>query len=120
MPACHACDRRPPPHLVSRSSSELIFAVAILALAWIKLQARSGKTLVFAADGASADAVCQVLAGGDVPHVVYHKSRPMGEQAAALAALREQPGCVMVCTDAAARGLDVEDIKHVVQVRRSG
>ncbi|KAG2443015.1 hypothetical protein HYH02_009431 [Chlamydomonas schloesseri] len=78
-------------------------------------QAGSGKTLVFAADGASADAVSQVLAGGDVPHVVYHKSRPMGEQAAALAALREQPGCVMVCTDAAARGLDVEAIKHVVQ-----
>eukprot|EP00198_Chlamydomonas_reinhardtii_P014013 XP_001703350.1 predicted protein [Chlamydomonas reinhardtii] len=78
-------------------------------------QARSGKTLVFAADGASADAASEVLAGGNVPHVVYHKSRPMGEQAAALATLREQPGCVMVCTDAAARGLDVEDIKHVVQ-----
>lgn len=73
---------------------------------------------MFAADGASADAASEVLAGGNVPHVVYHKSRPMGEQAAALATLREQPGCVMVCTDAAARGLDVEDIKHVVQVSR--
>ncbi|GIL99171.1 hypothetical protein Vretimale_4395 [Volvox reticuliferus] len=80
-------------------------------------QARRGKTLIFAADGASADAVSELLFGGHVPHVVYHKSRPKLEQAAALEALREQDGTVMVCTDAAARGLDVQGITHVVQVR---
>ncbi|GFR41287.1 hypothetical protein Agub_g1802 [Astrephomene gubernaculifera] len=78
-------------------------------------QARSGKTLVFAADGASADAVSEVLAGGHVPHVVYHKSRNMADQAAAMETLRSQDGAVMVCTDAAARGLDVQGITHVVQ-----
>ncbi|GIL99170.1 hypothetical protein Vretimale_4395 [Volvox reticuliferus] len=78
-------------------------------------QARRGKTLIFAADGASADAVSELLFGGHVPHVVYHKSRPKLEQAAALEALREQDGTVMVCTDAAARGLDVQGITHVVQ-----
>ncbi|EFJ41914.1 hypothetical protein VOLCADRAFT_98000 [Volvox carteri f. nagariensis] len=78
-------------------------------------QARRGKTLIFAADGASADAVSELLHGGQVPHVVYHKSRPKPEQSAALQALRQQDGTVMVCTDAAARGLDVQGITHVVQ-----
>ncbi|GIL43298.1 hypothetical protein Vafri_1083, partial [Volvox africanus] len=78
-------------------------------------QARRGKTLIFAADGASADSVSELLSGGHVPHVVYHKSRPKPEQTAALEALRAQDGTVMVCTDAAARGLDVQGITHVVQ-----
>lgn len=75
-----------------------------------------GKTLVFAADGAAAERAAAVLAGGGVRHVVYHKSRPMAEQAAALEELRGREGAVMVCTDAAARGLDVQGITHVVQV----
>lgn len=74
-----------------------------------------GKTLVFAADGAAAERAAAVLAGGGVRHVVYHKSRPMAEQAAALEELRGREGAVMVCTDAAARGLDVQGITHVVQ-----
>ncbi|KAG2499282.1 hypothetical protein HYH03_002860 [Edaphochlamys debaryana] len=77
--------------------------------------ARQGKTLVFAGDGAAADNVSHVLTGGGVPHVVYHKSRPVSDQAAALEALRSRQGTVMVCTDAAARGLDVADIGHVIQ-----
>ncbi len=75
-----------------------------------------GKTLVFVADGAAAERAAAVLAGGGVRHVVYHKSRPMAEQAAALEELRGREGAVMVCTDAAARGLDVQGITHVVQV----
>ncbi len=83
-------------------------------------QARRGKTLIFAADGASADTVSELLSGGHVPHVVYHKSRPKPEQVTALQTLREQDGTVMVCTDAAARGLDVQGITHVVQVGGTG
>ncbi|KXZ56712.1 hypothetical protein GPECTOR_1g641 [Gonium pectorale] len=78
-------------------------------------QAGRGKTLIFAADGAAANAVSEVLSGSSVQHVVYHKSRTMAEQAEALETLRTQQGAVMVCTDAAARGLDVQGIAHVVQ-----
>ena len=50
----------------------------------------------------------------------YHKGVPQEERAAALERMGSEQGVVMVCTDAAARGLDVPDITHVVQVRPSG
>jgi len=28
--------------------------------------------------------------------------------------------CIMVCTDAVARGIDIQDVTHVVQVRKEG
>ena len=44
----------------------------------------------------------------------------MGERAEALERMQQQPGGIMVCTDAAARGIDIQDITHVVQVRKKG
>jgi superfamily II DNA/RNA helicase len=46
---------------------------------------------------------------------VYHKNRALEAQRAALAALQQGPSGVMVCTDAAARGLDIADVTHVIQ-----
>ena len=42
---------------------------------------------------------------------------PAAERAEALARISQGAGLVLVCTDAAARGLDVPDVTHVVQVR---
>lgn len=46
---------------------------------------------------------------------MYHKNRPMAEIAAALAAMQSSPSGIMVCTDAAARGIDIQDVTHVIQ-----
>lgn len=83
-------------------------------------QARRGKTLIFAADGAATERISELLSGGHVPHLVYHKNRSKLEQTSALQTLRQEDGTVMLCTDAAARGLDVQGITHVVQVNGEG
>lgn len=46
---------------------------------------------------------------------MYHRGVPLAARASALEAMQRGDG-VMVCTDAAARGLDVQGITHVVQV----
>ncbi len=48
-------------------------------------------------------------------HVVYHKNRPVAETKQALVSMQQEPCGVMVCTDAAARGLDIQGVTHVVQ-----
>jgi hypothetical protein len=99
-----------------------------------ELRGGQGRMLVFARDVASAEATAAALqqgaqlpaaAAGDnsgsgsggIPVLLYHKGVPAGERAAALARMSSQRGLVMVCTDAAARGLDVPEVTHVVQVR---
>lgn len=81
------------------------------------LQAGRGRMLVFARDVAAAGATAADLAGAGLPVLQYHKGVPAAERAVALGRMRAEQGLVMVCTDAAARGLDVPDVSHVVQVR---
>lgn len=47
---------------------------------------------------------------------MYHKKVPMAERENALLSMQQQSGGIMVCTDAAARGIDIQDVTHVVQV----
>lgn len=46
---------------------------------------------------------------------VYHKNLPMLESQAALLSMQTSGSGVLVCTDAAARGLDIQNITHVIQ-----
>ncbi|GJP41882.1 hypothetical protein CLOM_g1504 [Closterium sp. NIES-68] len=58
------------------------------------------------------------VAAGEVADVawcaVYHKDVPLDERERALRRFQERGG-VLVCTDAASRGIDVEHVSHVVQ-----
>lgn len=81
------------------------------------LASGAGRMLVFASDVASADATADALEAGGRPVLRYHKGVSLTARADALARMSSEGGVVMVCTDAAARGLDVPDITHVVQVR---
>ena len=107
-----------------------------------QLQQGRGRMLVFCRDVASAAATAAALASGGGAGgpssrsssissagstaggagsarqavLVYHRDVPTAERAAALARMAGEEGLVMVCTDAAARGLDMPDITHVVQV----
>lgn len=77
--------------------------------------AGNGRTLVFAKDVASADRVASVLSRDGVNVVVYHKSVSVEDRAKALEHIASADNAVMVSTDAAARGIDIPDVQHVVQ-----
>ncbi|KAK9865803.1 hypothetical protein WJX84_008706 [Apatococcus fuscideae] len=75
----------------------------------------SGRTLVFASTTNAANAVAELLAQSHLEVVIYHRNIPVADQADALKRMSSERGLVMVCTDAAARGLDIPHVTHVVQ-----
>lgn len=75
------------------------------------------KILVFADDKESADAVSGLLAEEALPHVLYHKGVNAYERAQALEAAVRSDSVVMVSTDAAARGIDIPGVTHVIQAQ---
>ncbi|KAG1671885.1 hypothetical protein FOA52_003452 [Chlamydomonas sp. UWO 241] len=80
--------------------------------------AGTAKVLVFAGTTTSADEVSALLSSEGLEHSVYHKGIAGADREAALQAMAAPctgSARVMVCTDAAARGLDVPDVTHVVQ-----
>lgn len=70
-------------------------------------------------DGVPMRSACKGRRPGAPRHAVLRcAARTPATQADRVAALERmaaQGGCVMVCTDAAARGLDLPDVSHVVQ-----
>ena len=85
-------------------------------LAALREAPAGARTLVFANTVASAAALAERLA--DEPGVrsaAYHSGVPTVERFATLAAFRAGEVDVLVCTDSAARGLDVPGVAHVVQ-----
>lgn len=72
-------------------------------------------TMVFANTVEAVEAIAQVLHKAGIPCLHYHMDSPMEERTKNLIDF-EQNGGVFVCTDAAARGLDIPNISHVIQV----
>lgn len=78
-------------------------------------QNRSGRTLVFAKDGSAVENVADVLKSAGITAMVYHSKIPTFERERMLESFSNSAGGVMVCTDAASRGLDIPQVMHVVQ-----
>lgn len=72
------------------------------------------KTLVFANSVEAADAICKILRRAEIECLCYHREIPSEERMGNLKSFQEQGG-VLVCTDAAARGLDIHNVSHVIQ-----
>lgn len=73
------------------------------------------RTMVFTNTVEAANSVSDILCRVNIPCIVYHRETPMEERAKNLQHFRERGG-VLVCTDAASRGLDIPNISHVIQV----
>lgn len=73
------------------------------------------RTMVFANTVEAAEAVAKILTGADIKCVRYHSGISPEERADNLVDF-QQHGGVFVCTDAAARGLDIPNVSHVIQV----
>ncbi|CAD7705289.1 unnamed protein product [Ostreobium quekettii] len=74
-----------------------------------------GRTLVFAKDVAASKGVANVLESAGIGCVLYHSKMPAFEREKRLEEFSGRQGGVMVCSDAASRGLDIPEITHVVQ-----
>lgn len=73
------------------------------------------RTMVFANTVEAAEAVSKILMGADIRCVRYHSDISLEERTENLVDF-QQKGGVFVCTDAAARGLDIQNVSHVIQV----
>lgn len=72
------------------------------------------KTLVFANSVEAADAICKILRRAEVECSCYHREIPSEERMSTLKTFQDRGG-ILVCTDAAARGLDIHNVSHVIQ-----
>ncbi|KFK40825.1 hypothetical protein AALP_AA2G046400 [Arabis alpina] len=72
------------------------------------------RTMVFANTVEAVEAVADILEKANIMCYRYHKNHKLDERANILADFRENGG-VFVCTDAAARGVDVPNVSHVIQ-----
>jgi len=70
--------------------------------------------LIFARTKHRADRVARQLQRANISAGVIHGDRSQGQRVAALEAFRRGKSRVLVATDIAARGIDVEGISHVV------
>jgi ATP-dependent RNA helicase RhlE len=78
------------------------------------LRATAGQTLVFVRTKRGADRLARKLGAHDVRALAMHGDLSQSQRQRALARFRNGDVPVLVATDVAARGLDIEDIAHVV------
>ncbi|XP_058112175.1 DEAD-box ATP-dependent RNA helicase 22 [Magnolia sinica] len=72
------------------------------------------RTMVFANTVDAVESVAKILQRVGVECISYHSDSSLEERAKALIDFQEGGG-VLVCTDAAARGLDIPNVSHVIQ-----
>ena len=74
-----------------------------------------GLAVVFVKTKFGADKLVRKLAQHKVPSVALHGNRSQAQRRRALAAFEDGEITTLVATDVAARGLDVDDVTHVIQ-----
>ena len=83
-------------------------------LARVLRQGGGGRTLVFARTKHGADRIVQHLAATGVNANAIHGNKSQGQRERALAAFKSGDCPVLVATDIAARGIDVDGVTHVI------
>jgi superfamily II DNA/RNA helicase len=73
------------------------------------------RTMVFANTVEAVEAVANILLKAGIHCYRYHKDISLEERSQSLADLKEKGG-ILVCTDAASRGVDIPNVSHVIQV----
>lgn len=73
------------------------------------------RTMVFANTIQVVDAVSQILTAAGIRCMRYHSNISLDKRTENLIDFQKKGG-IFVCTDAAARGLDIPNISHVIQV----
>jgi len=72
------------------------------------------RTLVFTRTKRGADRVTKYLEGEGIDAAAIHGNKSQGQRERALSAFKSSKIAVLVATDIAARGIDVDDVTHVI------
>ncbi|XP_057856912.2 DEAD-box ATP-dependent RNA helicase 22 isoform X1 [Cryptomeria japonica] len=72
------------------------------------------RTMIFANTVNAVDSIAKILMKDGIECIIYHRDTLPEERAQALKTFQEEGG-VLVCTDSAARGLDIPNIWHIIQ-----
>ncbi|KAF6159866.1 hypothetical protein GIB67_032950 [Kingdonia uniflora] len=80
------------------------------------LNSESGvtRTMIFANTVDAVESVAKILQRVGIECICYHRENSLEDRTKNLSDFEERGG-VLVCTDAAARGLDVPNVSHVIQ-----
>eukprot|EP00929_Paragymnodinium_shiwhaense_P029775 TRINITY_DN169_c1_g1_i1.p1 TRINITY_DN169_c1_g1~~TRINITY_DN169_c1_g1_i1.p1 ORF type:complete len:764 (-),score=188.09 TRINITY_DN169_c1_g1_i1:152-2443(-) len=78
------------------------------------------KGLVFASTKKMCDNLCQKIERNGIPCHAVHGDKKQNERENALKALKEGRSKLLVCTDVAARGLDIKGVTLVIQYDPAG
>jgi len=73
------------------------------------------RTMVFANTATTAAAACEYLRKAGLPAAEYHKEVLVGIREENLGLFSSGQVPILVCTDMAARGIDIQGVQHVVQ-----
>jgi superfamily II DNA/RNA helicase len=79
-----------------------------------------GRTLVFVRTKRGADRLVKRLRSNNVPAVAMHGNKSQSQREKALARFERGDVDTLVATDVAARGIDVEDVTHVINFDAPG
>lgn len=79
-----------------------------------ELDKREGKIIIFVKTQSRTERVAKLLYDKDHKVVCLHGGRTQGQRKQALQKFRSGSHRIMVATDLAGRGIDVEDIEHVI------
>ncbi|RWS24781.1 putative ATP-dependent RNA helicase DDX5-like protein [Leptotrombidium deliense] len=77
-------------------------------------QSRENKTIIFAETKRKVDELAKMIKGGGWPAMCIHGDKSQPERDWVLKEFKSGRSPILVATDVAARGLDVEDIKFVI------
>lgn len=72
------------------------------------------RTMVFANTVDAVESVAKILMRAGIECYLYHKDCSLEDRAKTLVDFQEKGG-ILVCTDAAARGIDIPNVSHVIQ-----
>jgi ATP-dependent RNA helicase RhlE len=90
--------------------------------AWLTrfLRAAEGPTIVFVRTKRGADRLARRLAAAGIRCAPLHADRTQGQRTAAVEGFRSARHAVLVATDIAARGLDIDRVAHIVNYEVPG
>jgi ATP-dependent RNA helicase RhlE len=107
----------PPSTVVARIAQSVMFVDAHNkhpALLHVLRKPEVGQSVVFTLQKSTANQVAAFLNENGIPAEALHGNRSQGQRERALAAFRDNSVRVLVATDIAARGIDIDDVTHVV------
>jgi ATP-dependent RNA helicase RhlE len=110
-------EETPPATTVARIGQSVMFVDAGNKLALLKLLLKSpdvSRAIVFTLTKSTANKVAEALTEAGAPAEAIHGNKSQGQRERALAGFKAGGVRVLVATDLASRGIDVDDVSHVI------